>query len=92
MSARKPFAIYAITTHGIGIATRLLEKLPGADLFVSEKLLSKELMLKPDGTVALAEVPPVVEFPHAAATIAIAPTKAKVERRLILCKESPLLM
>ena len=49
-------------------------------------------MLKPDGTVALAEVPPVVEFPHAAATIAIAPTKAKVERRLILCKESPLLM
>ena len=38
---RKPFAIYAITTHGIGIATRLLENLPGAELFVSEKLFSK---------------------------------------------------
>lgn len=41
MNLRKPFAIYAITTHGIGIATRLLEQLPGAELFVSEKLFSK---------------------------------------------------
>ncbi|MGQ0591114.1 MAG: cobalt-precorrin 5A hydrolase [Gammaproteobacteria bacterium] len=35
---RKPYALYAITKHGIGIATRLLPSLPGADLYVSEKL------------------------------------------------------
>lgn len=35
---RRPFAVYAITKHGIHIATRLLEKLAGADLYVSEKL------------------------------------------------------
>ncbi len=39
MSAgRKPFAVYAITRHGIEIARRLLPGLPGADLFVSAKL------------------------------------------------------
>ncbi|MGH7184787.1 MAG: cobalt-precorrin 5A hydrolase [Pseudomonadota bacterium] len=38
MSTRKPFALYAITRHGIGIAARLLAGLPGADLYVSEKL------------------------------------------------------
>lgn len=37
-AARKPFAIYAITKHGIGIAERLLERIPDADLYVSEKL------------------------------------------------------
>ncbi len=37
---RRPFAIYAITRHGIASATRLLEALPGADLFVSQKLSS----------------------------------------------------
>jgi cobalt-precorrin 5A hydrolase len=36
--ARRPFAIYAITKHGLGIAARLLPALPGAELFVSEKL------------------------------------------------------
>ncbi|MGH8563404.1 MAG: cobalt-precorrin 5A hydrolase [Gammaproteobacteria bacterium] len=35
---RKPYAVYAITKHGIGIATRLLPGLPGADFYVSEKL------------------------------------------------------
>jgi cobalt-precorrin 5A hydrolase len=35
---RKPFAIYAITRHGVGIATRLLAELAGADLYVSDKL------------------------------------------------------
>ena len=35
---RKPWAIYAITKHGIGIAEKLLAALPGAELFVSEKL------------------------------------------------------
>ncbi len=37
---RKPFAIYAITRHGVASARRLLEALPGADLFVSGKLAS----------------------------------------------------
>jgi cobalt-precorrin 5A hydrolase len=39
-SARKPFAIYAITRHGIDIARRLLPELAGADLYVSEKLFA----------------------------------------------------
>jgi cobalt-precorrin 5A hydrolase len=37
-TARRPFAIYAITKHGIAIATRLAGDLPGADLYLSEKL------------------------------------------------------
>jgi cobalt-precorrin 5A hydrolase len=36
----KPFAIYAITRHGLVIAARLLAGLPDADLFVSERLRS----------------------------------------------------
>ena len=39
-SARKPFAVYAITRHGIDIARRLLPALGGADLYVSEKLFA----------------------------------------------------
>jgi cobalt-precorrin 5A hydrolase len=35
---RRPFAIYAITKHGVAIGARLAATLPGADLFVSEKL------------------------------------------------------
>lgn len=38
MSTRRPFAIYAITKHGVEIAARLVERLPEADLYVSEKL------------------------------------------------------
>jgi cobalt-precorrin 5A hydrolase len=38
---RRPWAIYAITTHGIDIAARLAAALPDADLFVSEKLFAK---------------------------------------------------
>jgi cobalt-precorrin 5A hydrolase len=38
---RKPFALYAITRHGIGIATKLRDAIPGADLFVSEKLMAQ---------------------------------------------------
>ena len=49
MSSRRPFALYAITRHGIGIATRLKEALPGADLLVSEKLLAQA----PAGAIAL---------------------------------------
>ncbi len=41
MTARRPFALYAITRHGIGIATKLRDALPDADLFVSEKLLAQ---------------------------------------------------
>src|ERR1700733_13218142 len=37
-SVRRPFAVYAITRHGIASARRLVESLPGADLYVSEKL------------------------------------------------------
>src|SRR6476620_5643707 len=39
--SRKPYAVYAITTHGIEIAKRLCASLPGADLYVSEKLFAK---------------------------------------------------
>jgi len=35
---RKPFAIYAITRHGVAIAARLAAGLPGAELLVSDKL------------------------------------------------------
>src|SRR4051812_44930895 len=41
MTGRRPWASYAITTHGIGIAARLQAALPEADLFVSEKLFAK---------------------------------------------------
>jgi cobalt-precorrin 5A hydrolase len=37
---RKTFAVYAITKHGIAIASRLLPQLIGADCFVSEKLIA----------------------------------------------------
>jgi cobalt-precorrin 5A hydrolase len=37
--ARRPFAVYAITRHGVKIAERLLAGLPDADLYVSEKLM-----------------------------------------------------
>ncbi len=38
--ARKPFAIYAITRHGLEIAARLAHSFTDADTYVSEKLLS----------------------------------------------------
>ncbi|WP_437508167.1 cobalt-precorrin 5A hydrolase [Sorangium sp. So ce1099] len=38
IAARKPYALYAITRHGIAIARKLAEGLPGADLYVSQKL------------------------------------------------------
>ncbi len=38
MSERRPFAVYAITRHGVAIASRLAAGLPDVDLFVSEKL------------------------------------------------------
>ncbi|NOS82435.1 MAG: cobalamin biosynthesis protein, partial [Nitrospira sp.] len=40
IAERRPFAVYAITKHGIAIASRLLPQLSGADLFVSEKLIA----------------------------------------------------
>jgi cobalt-precorrin 5A hydrolase len=41
MNERKAFALYAITTHGIGIAGRLRAAIPAADLYVSQKLLAQ---------------------------------------------------
>jgi cobalt-precorrin 5A hydrolase len=46
---RKPFALYAITTHGITIAARLRDALPGAELYVSQKLLAQA----PEGALPL---------------------------------------
>ena len=41
MSAeRKPFAVYAITRHGLEIGERLAATLPGAELYVSDRLRS----------------------------------------------------
>jgi cobalt-precorrin 5A hydrolase len=37
---RKPYAIYAITRHGIAIGEKLRGQLPGSDLYVSQKLLT----------------------------------------------------
>jgi cobalt-precorrin 5A hydrolase len=45
MSGRRPFAVYAITRHGVSIGARLVAALPGAELFVSEKLSA----LAPEG-------------------------------------------
>ncbi len=36
--ARRPFALYAITRHGVDLARRLAAALPGAELLVSEKM------------------------------------------------------
>ncbi|HMG54050.1 MAG TPA: cobalamin biosynthesis protein, partial [Kofleriaceae bacterium] len=36
--ARKPYAVYAITRHGVAIAAKLAAELPGADLLVSDKV------------------------------------------------------
>jgi cobalt-precorrin 5A hydrolase len=49
MSDRKPYAVYAITRHGIDIAKRLSPALPGCDVFVSEKLFAGA----PDGAIPL---------------------------------------
>jgi cobalt-precorrin 5A hydrolase len=38
--SRRPFAVYAITRHGVTLGERLHAALPGADLFVSEKVAS----------------------------------------------------
>ena len=38
MTARKPYAIYAITRHGLAIAARLAPGLPGAEVFIPDKL------------------------------------------------------
>jgi len=40
-AARKPFAIYAITRHGIEIAKRLAADIAGADVYVSQKLFAE---------------------------------------------------
>jgi len=50
-AARKPYAIYAITRHGLAIAARLAPQLPSADVFVPDKLRPDKLRpdrLRPD--------------------------------------------
>ena len=49
MSARRPFAVYAITKHGVAIASRLVAALPDADLYISEKVRAGA----PEGAKAL---------------------------------------
>jgi cobalt-precorrin 5A hydrolase len=39
MAQRKPFAIYAITRHGLESAARLARKISDPDIYISEKLL-----------------------------------------------------
>ena len=39
--ARKPFAVYSITKHGLPIAERLLRELPGAELFTLKKFADR---------------------------------------------------
>ena len=57
---------------------------------MAEKLLSNELTLKPEGTVALADVPPDgVELPQAAATMAIPPIAANIVSDLSFLNYSP---
>ncbi len=46
---RKPYAIYAITVHGLAIGARLAAALPGADLIVSKKLVDRA----PAGSIEL---------------------------------------
>jgi cobalt-precorrin 5A hydrolase len=53
---RKPYAVYAITKHGAGIAARLLPGLADADLYVSDKVRSHA----PDGALPL----PLPMGPH----------------------------
>jgi cobalt-precorrin 5A hydrolase len=50
MADQNPYAIYAITRHGLKIAERLNAKLVGADTYVSEKLLAAA----PPGSLPLA--------------------------------------
>ena len=40
MKERRPYAIYAITRHGLTTGEKLREQLPGSDLYVSQKLLA----------------------------------------------------
>ena len=49
MTERKPFAIYAITKHGLDIAADLYPQLEGADLYVSSKFMEKA----PEGALGL---------------------------------------
>jgi cobalt-precorrin 5A hydrolase len=49
MNLRKPYAIYAITRHGLRIAEQLRMQLSDADVYVSEKLLASA----PEASIAL---------------------------------------
>jgi len=49
MTPRKSCAMYAITRHGLHIADRLRAELPGADVYVSQKLMATA----PEGAIPL---------------------------------------
>ena len=49
MTERQPFAIYAITRHGLGIAARLRAGLPGSVIYASQKLFAQA----PEGSLPL---------------------------------------
>lgn len=51
---RRPYAIYAITRHGVAIAARLAAALPDADVFVSDKLRRDPTVGAPAGAHSLA--------------------------------------
>jgi heme exporter protein CcmB len=65
IALRKPFAVYAITRHGIKIATTLTAGLPGADLYVSERLFEAA----PPGALPLSL--PILLFGARAAELAV---------------------
>ncbi|HEY0477929.1 MAG TPA: cobalamin biosynthesis protein [Kofleriaceae bacterium] len=52
-AARKPYAVYAITRHGVAIAARLAAALPDADVFVSDKLRADPTAGVPSGARTL---------------------------------------
>jgi cobalt-precorrin 5A hydrolase len=45
-ASRAPYAIYAITKHGVAIGARLSRALPGSELLVSEKLFAGDLVAR----------------------------------------------
>jgi cobalt-precorrin 5A hydrolase len=55
--SRKPFAIYAITRHGVGIATRLCAALPEAELYVSDKVRAELAATAPANAAAARRLP-----------------------------------
>jgi cobalt-precorrin 5A hydrolase len=56
-ASRKPFAIYAITRHGLETASRLAETFRDADIYVSEKILTAAPPMPRLGNVIALKLP-----------------------------------